>query len=127
MIRILTLISTLLLIANAEEQKQPTSVQEARQEMLEQFRPMLDTMRAKQLAQLATIYSDENEAMREMVPYLIFNMIKFEIENLERSSYDNADLETMRKDALEKLYEARKEYADYSDITKFLEKMADQK
>lgn len=109
----------LIFSLNAEENKSP-SPKEVREETKALFSPLIDTMRAQQISHLAEIYSNENEEIRKLVPYLIFNLIKDEIDLLEQSSYDDTDLEKMRKETLEKLYESRKKYSEYADITKLL-------
>lgn len=78
----------------------------------------MDTLRSQHVAQLADAYASESEEMKKLVPYLIYILLKQEIDNLEKTEFEDKGMDQVRKDTLVKLIEASKKYLDYSDITK---------
>lgn len=107
----------------AEEDKGKFDLKEFQQEIKNSFSPLMDTLRSQQVAQLADAYASESEEMKKLVPYLIHGLLKQEIENLEKTEFEDKDMDQVRKDTLIKLIEARKKYIDYSDITKLSEEI----
>lgn len=122
MLRIIITFSLLGLLAFSDDTK---DIEEIRNEAQIASRPIMDTMRAELIAQLAKTQASDQEALKEMVPYLIYNILKLEINNLEQVKYECEEMEELRRQALEKLLESRKKYMDYADITKLIEEMRD--
>jgi len=117
-LRIALLILAGSLLAFSEDADEKFDLKKFKQDIKNSFSPLMDTMRSQQVAQLADAYASETEEMKKLVPYLIYNLLKQEIENLEKTEFEDEEMEAVRKDTLIKLIEARKKYIDYADITK---------
>jgi len=116
-LRILLVIFACSLLAFSEDDDEELDLKKFRQDLKTSFSPVMETMRAWQIAQLADAYSSESAEMKKLVPYLIHNLLKQEIDNLEGAEFEDQKMEEVRKKILIDLLEARKKYVDYSDIT----------
>jgi len=102
----------------SEEANGKFDLKKFQQEVKNSFSPLMDTLRSQHVAQLADAYASESEEMKKLVPYLIYILLKQEIDNLEKTEFEDKGMDQVRKDTLVKLIEASKKYLDYSDITK---------